>query len=831
MAPLAVGKKKKRKVILPVILLVVFLFAIGILYLNNVFLPTTIKSLIVSTLHQQTQKEITIESLRFNLLKGLIIRNVTISDQGNTLLFFKEASCGFLFNFIFKKAVIIPSVTLRELQIYAQRRKDGTFNLSDLYAGGKTTQASVKNEWSVIVRKVTIIDGNVSFYDQTFSPVFTKSAQHINALFFLSLPAQVKGRLSCDFTGAVPMSFSASGEYDMVKREWQGKAMVKNISPQEFSSYYNASGINVSGGTVDAECLLKGTAGGIAGTITSQQKQVTLNKNTVTAAFTSQIKNTFQYDFSAQKMKSSGILSITDAGISGIPFVENIDNITGEVAFDEKGISTKGLTVQVAGFLLKGAGTLTNYTAPKVTMDISSELDLAAGQKLAKEKFQFELPGQITGTGDLQAHVEAAFPLRRLPRFEGTLAVDNAIFQLTSPHAIFEQIRAKIGFNLAQLQWDDASFRYQGTTYMTKGVVTQFKNPVVLLDLSAADLALQANVAAKNKSLKINRCVGRYLNSTFFVSGTIDTSTVARPHSVLSGRMKVSLEDLRKPLGTAIPQLQQLQAQGIVSAGFKVDGNLGDFRSCSIDANLSSPSVSIYGLKANALQANYTQEAGVIALSPVTMGFYAGTINGLFKMNLNSENLPYAAEFAADNVQIDKLKLDTPGREQELAGTIRGEVKINGFGSALEKMTGAGKIFITGGKLWQLNLFKGLGQLIFAKDFANIIFEEGSCAFTVKDKFVFSDNVKLKSNITNLEGKVKIGFDTTIEAALNVEVLDQMAPQTGTFKDITTAIVGQAGTFGVIKIAGTLSQPKYKFQTAVVDIIKGITDVIFGSTQ
>jgi hypothetical protein len=77
-----------------------------------------------------------------------------------------------------------------------------------------------------------------------------------------------------------------------------------------------------------------------------------------------------------------------------------------------------------------------------------------------------------------------------------------------------------------------------------------------------------------------------------------------------------------------------------------------------------------------------------------------------------------------------------------------------------------------------------------------------------------------------MAGAVKIGFDSSIDASLNVEV-SQDAQPTGSIKDFTTAILGEAKKFGVIRITGTLKDPKYKFKTAVVDIIKGIKDTFF----
>jgi hypothetical protein len=80
-----------------------------------------------------------------------------------------------------------------------------------------------------------------------------------------------------------------------------------------------------------------------------------------------------------------------------------------------------------------------------------------------------------------------------------------------------------------------------------------------------------------------------------------------------------------------------------------------------------------------------------------------------------------------------------------------------------------------------------------------------------------------------LFGPVKIGLaDNSIDATLEVNVIDEMVPLTGTFRDVTTAIVGQAGRFGVIRITGTMKEPKFKFKAAVADLIKGLTNTIFG---
>jgi len=118
-----------------------------------------------------------------------------------------------------------------------------------------------------------------------------------------------------------------------------------------------------------------------------------------------------------------------------------------------------------------------------------------------------------------------------------------------------------------------------------------------------------------------------------------------------------------------------------------------------------------------------------------------------------------------------------------------------------------------------------VGKLLFVKDLANIEFSECACTFQIKDKFISTDDLRLKSRITNLAGNLKIGFDNSLEGALDVEILSDLIPLNGSLKDLTTEIMGQAGKFGVIKLSGTLQKPKYGFTPAVGNIIKGLTDI------
>ncbi|MFH1128376.1 MAG: hypothetical protein V1699_03075, partial [Candidatus Omnitrophota bacterium] len=162
----------------------------------------------------------------------------------------------------------------------------------------------------------------------------------------------------------------------------------------------------------------------------------------------------------------------------------------------------------------------------------------------------------------------------------------------------------------------------------------------------------------------------------------------------------------------------------------------------------------------------------------------------------------------------------------DVAGKLTLKIKGNGLLNDLSGLTGEGEIFVFDGKLWQLNLFKGMGKLLFTTDFTKIVFSEGYCAFKIFDKQIMTDNLKLKSNLADITGSFKVGFDKSIDGALNVQVTPE-APLTGTFKDVTTAILGQVEKLAVIRITGSLSEPKYQFKADVGGIINSLKNIFW----
>jgi len=699
---------------LTIIFLILAILATGgIIYLNNVYLPVKIKSLIIKGVEDQTGKKVTLGSVQFNIFKGLVLRDLVVYDNDKALISLEEGSCLFLIPPIFKKKIIVPVLRLKKPWVFVERRKDNTFNLQDLFV--KKSEAkpapAKKDNFSFFIQRLNIVDADIRFQDDTLPVAFIKEVKDLDLTVYLSLPASVKFGLNAQ----APLNLKATGEYKIPSRELNARISLSGFSPKEFAPYYQPLGFSIPQGFIDGSINLIYQKDLLDVTIEAKSKNLNISIDKAVLNLNPALKADLKYDLQKQELVYSGTMDLSDSQITGLAGIDKINNISGRINFNNAGIST---------------------------------------DKLLADAF--------------------AMPL-------------------------------------------EVKFR-----------LTDFKNPVFDLNVLAAQkLSLAANFTLHDKLLTLNKCEGHYLDSAVTLAGTVDTSEAKQAE--IKGAFDINLIDLKELFKKAKVNWDQMRPGGRLGGKFNLSGNVANFKACTVQADLASEYLSFYGLKGNGLTLNYNQSGGAINIPAAHLSLYDGTIETSAGMNLTSDNYPYWISADMQGVRIEKLKLDTGAKGADISGILALQTKVSGFSDDLNKLSGAGKISVSEGKLWQLNLFEGLGKVLFAKDFfKEIAFSEGSCNFSIQDKVISSDNLTLKSAIANLTGTVKIGFDQSLDASLDVEVQDQFVPLTGTFKDITTAIIGQAGRFGIIRITGTLKEPKYQFKPAVGDIIKGLKKAIFG---
>jgi len=818
-------KKKAWLKFLIIFLILGIISYFGIDYINRVILPEKIKSLIIERLKKATQKEVTLESLQFNLFKGLVLKNLTIRDSQRVLISLKEASCTFqILPFFAGKGLVIPTLRLDSPSIFLERRPDNTFNLLDWLP--KNAVKPKKTNFNVLAYSIGVVNGHIDFEDNHTSPAFTKSINNLNLDIALTLSLGLKFNLKADIATSPTLGLTANGEFNIPKKQLLAKINIRDLNLKEFSPYYQKLDLVVNDGLIDSlvvNLTLKESE--LNADLEIQNKNLNFSKDKITAKLNSILKADLKYDLKGKQLNYSGNLDITELDLSGIAKIDKIDNIRGPVDFNNAGLSAQGLRLEIFGINCQAKLSLTDFNSPLIGINLDADLNLNTAQKIFSEKFNIVLPLDLKGKGKLKLNLETKIPAAQALKIDGVIEISRAETKIDNINWLLTNISGLVNFKPNQIRWEKLNFDYCGNTYASNGTLENFKEPDINLDLSSADLSLKSDFTVKNKIINLSSLKGKYLNSEFDLNGNLDTSGGASLPGRLSAKLNLNLQDFKKHLNKFKGVWEKINPQGRLMADLDIQGNIRNLKSCDIHGEFFSPSLSAYGLSSQAFSMASNLTGGIIDIPAMRLSFYDGIIEGNAKINLVEEKFPYLFNAYIEGVKIEKLKLDTPAKDKDISGNLNSEIKLNGLLSDISQLNGEGKILITEGRLWQLNLLRGLGQLLFTPDFVNIVFDKGFCDFTIKDKLVLTDNLSLLSNLVSLTGYAKVGFDSSLDASVSIQMSNEIIPQAGGIRDIASAVLGQVGRFAVVKINGTLKQPKYKIQPAVMDVIKGLKDL------
>jgi len=816
----------KKKIIIAFFALCVLLSA-TVLYLNRIFLPFTAKKMIISNLQKQIQKEVSLDSLSFSIFRGIVIENLEISDASGPILRVKKAACGFLFLPFLRREIIIPSATLDSCQIFVERYSDKSFNLAELFIKQEKEDSS-DDKFLLRLTKLNINDSEIFFKDASVGPVFSKKLENLDLSANFSPPTKVDFSLSSRIASPANTLVNVQGSYEILDQDLSLEANISDLSLEEFSAYYQDLGLSVEKGLISANLKASLKDDDLSLELKGKAEEISLSKDNLKGKVDSKFNADYKINLTEDVPLYSGYLQVDSMEISGFDFVDRVEQIQGPVRFDNTGIYTDKMSLKLLGLSWEGQLKIEDFDDPQAQIRLKSELNLSQILPILKDKFTLANLKDLQGEAELDLGIFTSLPMLAKPRIGGKLQLVRSSVRLDQPDILIKDINGLVEFSDDQIKWQDLDISYLNNQYKISGSLIDFQSPTLELDASSRGLNLKGKMSIKEKRAIISSCAGNYFDSVFSIKGDLDLRQAGKIDAHLITTVDLELADIVKfPfLEQYAKNLERLKLGGKSHGEFEIRGDISDFKTCGVSGTLTGPAISLYNLNGGNFLLDYNQLDGIISLPLLHMVLYGGSLDASAKFNLLSKELPFRADFNIQGVKLEKLKLDTPMKDKELSGTLRAQAKLSGFSSDLGKLSGSGKLFIDEGNLWQINLFQGLGSMLFTTDFTTILLHEGSCDFTVKDKFFYTDNLRLKGRLADLKGVMKIGFDGSLDAGLDVQVSDQ-APISGTFRDVTTAIIGQARRFGEIKIEGTLKEPKYRFEASVVDIIRGVKDTFF----
>src|SRR3989338_1284588 len=175
----------KRKIIIAIVLILLFLISAGILYLNNVYLPIKVKGRLANSLATLLNYNVEIEKLSYSPIRGAVLQNTVIydkvKDKDNTILTVKEISGHILFLPLIKeRKIIIPTMHIDSPNFNIRYRQDKSFNFSRIFLPQPKPKPAPKIKFSFLIYKINISDAKGTFEDENYTPKFSKTIQDLD---------------------------------------------------------------------------------------------------------------------------------------------------------------------------------------------------------------------------------------------------------------------------------------------------------------------------------------------------------------------------------------------------------------------------------------------------------------------------------------------------------------------------------------------------------------------------------------------------------------------------------------------------------------------------
>jgi hypothetical protein len=726
----------RYRIILAVFLIIIFIISGILIYINNVFLPVTLKKEITQKLEKNLGKDVRIEKIRYSIFKGLIIKNLAIFDaaQDKTYLEVKEISFNFLITPLLQRKIIIPLLNVESPQIYLTLRQDNTLNIMDVFRRERIGKEKLK--FAFFIYKINVSNGKCQFRDELSVPNYVKEITDFKIGAAINLPSQIKFILQAKVISAQPNPafISASGEYDILKQELQGEAKLINITVNEYPLVLERLPISVSSGIMDAdlEINLKNKQMLVKGMV--HTKGLQLKKGGFVLSDDIDMEPEARYDFGNKSFKFKSRLGLAHAVFSGLDYFKDISGIQGNIYLEENKIWSDGLKARVLGS-----------------------------------------PADLKGV---------------------VIFSDN------------------------QLNWKNVSLNYKQIQCDSSGNLTDFKQPKIDLQLNAKDLSLKTSLNIQDEIINIKDCSGKYLDSDFAVKGKVDNHDKANP--LLSLNLDISLNS-RDPIELLPVRIRDALKKTKLGGTCKIKGNVSGAAKniADWDANLkfSSASMSVYDFKLDNMNFSLKQNNRLINIDDFTAKAYSGNIKLQLLMNLTSQTPQYSSKILLSDVDLEKLKMDTKLKDKNISGILNIRADLQGEALKPEALQASGYASIKNGRLWELNLFKGLGEFLFIPVYQKIVFKEADANFVIKNKNIEIGNSFLGSEKLDLACEGKIGFDGSLNLNLNSQINEELVRESPDLRKFTSAVFGN---LLVIRVSGTVQKPEYKVVPATKELIKQI---------
>ena len=696
---------------------------IALIYVNVVLLPVKAKNFLVKKSEEFLHRKISIGEIQFIPVKGIVIRNIIISEKDDPTKIFltlDELNCNVLITAILRnKQIIIPTFRVAHPTITVSRNADNSWNFSDLLEQKQNTSEDPahKNPYQLWVRKIILEGATINFTDRSLPEEFNETITDLNASAEISLDTNISYDLSFK-TQKSQSSGKLNGTFALKDKSVLAKATLENIplaqylklvktslpvdltsgklSKADLTIEYKNSDISVSGnvGLVDLK-ITKEALLDIAGNLNAENISLSLKNNVLEG------KGTIKSD--TLKITSNGRTVDTDIALQvdslryenqNLTLGASLSSIKTLITIDpQRSIQTDLTAPNLLLTYSSGIATLKgNISTQNSHIMIDQTLDLISAinfknLSFTKKDQNILLEGNIdltsasiksgsdkTFTGTIAASEISLSHDGTNLNFKSKLAAHNATITLGAD----KKITADFTSENAHLSLTDKTLHFDGLQTLKKALVEIGADMKFRGDYDV-NLAYDLDLESKQSTYK----------------GTLGIS-----EALFSGLPQIN--ELKIAVGEVAFDQNSLSANNLTlntqNTNLTITGTVKDFENPSADLHITTSDVNLALIKAFAsralLKANI-DVSGHAALDCYLKGPISSPVDSIVNLkatltdtNLSLQSIHQTIQNIAGIVNYEASKLSW----QDLKGTFQGENytlngQLNDFKSPLISTT------------------------------------------------------------------------------------------------------------------------------------------------
>jgi hypothetical protein len=528
---------------------------------------------------------------------------------------------------------------------------------------------------------------------------------------------------------------------------------------------------------------------------------------------------------------------LRDASLSGARLAHPLQEMRGALDYD---LLTRQLTLdQLEGRLMKKPFTVSGRawltSPPMVDLAVDGELPL----EMALPWLPADHPvSDLSGT----ATVDVLRITGRAPAltYDGAVTIADGSARLTRPAMALDDVQASVRLSVDEIDASGVSLRLNDQPLTGRATVVLEEVPRITAIVGFRGGELETTARLRKEDTVIDRGLLSLDTTRLAFQGTVARLPSRASRLTYSGA--IALEELDRVPFFSTNALAAWKAQGVLNVRGDFSGSLADWRSGSLGGELRSDRLMISQIPIEQLSAAFEQSGRVLRLRiPAAL-----IAEGKFWSELTVEHRRDGTScfFKGDLVglQLERLAQIIPAwRSRSATGMASGEALITGLLERRGSWSGEGWVSAEGERLGDLplldKLFNGLfgllGERLGLESLRRAQINQASVRWKLADERFHTNDLRL-GGVAGAEpvaiyAKGSVGFDQTLDFVIEPELSEGIVLQSPSTSTLASTVLKAAGQLerlrrliGRHRLTGTVKEPNYRFELSTQEVLKSI---------